>query len=149
MKKWLLTMLLALTLVVPAIAYVAKSDVEVLEWVEKVLETGVAYPLPAVYRMTAEEMQELYCSLIPDCESPEMLLLTVEAFYDSRTEEIFLTDFEDDCYEEAVLAHEFTHHLQNKISGWQETEFAKAYREKEAYDMQDQYYYEFCSTEGQ
>ena len=71
------------------------------------------------------------------------------AFYNPKTQVIYITDYEDDCWEEAVLAHELTHYVQDKIYGLaNNTEMGRVFMEMQAYAMMDLYASKFCGAGG-
>ncbi len=149
MKRFLITILLGLMLIVPSITFAKTSDGNVLRWVEEQMETDQIYPTPKIYRLPAHELKVLYCGLTPECTDLSTFPVEVMAFYNPKTETVFITDYEDECKEETVLAHELTHYVQDKIYGLVGgTEMGRAVMEMQAYAMMDLYASKFCGAGG-
>ncbi len=148
MKKLLMTILLGLALIVPSITFAKTSDGNVLRWVEEQMEIEQSYPLPEIYRLPEDELRELYCALVAECVSVDTYPRHIMAFYHTKKDIIFLTDYEDECWEEAVLAHELVHYIQDKIyKAANETHIGQAYMEAQAYAAMEFYDEEFCKEE--
>jgi hypothetical protein len=69
----------------------------------------------------------------------------VRAFFDKKEPEIYLTDFNDDCIEASLLAHEFTHYIQYLKGTLGDDPHTHSNNELEAEAIEGTYYNIFCS----
>ncbi|MCJ8498977.1 hypothetical protein [Desulfatitalea alkaliphila] len=127
-----LVVLMAWSLLLPAaIAEAPSEEAAVLAWTLRQMGIGAAVALPPVHRVSKDELATVFVRSNrraylrwENQYGPDRARMILRGYmddilglYDTRTGTVYVGRFLDPCRGQAILAHEFTHHIQHTLRG--------------------------------
>ena len=141
----------------------ANSEREIFQWVQKEMGADSSYTMPEFRFVSKERLQELFrkdnersfqkwADQMGNNQAQKMMkmyLTELIGLYSPATGEVYVGKFLDPCRKEAVLAHEFAHHIQVMEEGdidvtLYNAEYEIMFREMQAKSIEMKYLETFC-----
>ena len=153
-----LILILGIPLLIWASSTAGKSEADIFQWVLRELGTESDYSMPEFQFVSKARLQELFkkdnkksfqmwADQVGNDQAEKMMKMYLReliGLYSPATEKVYVGDFLDPSRREAVLAHEFVHHIQVKEEGeidrsLYNAEYSVLFREMEAKGIEKKY----------